>query len=847
MLKINDNIKQNKLALKKKLSDEKEQLKQEKLLEKEQLKQEKEQLKQEKLLEKQEKSRQKKLAKDTKDLIDKELEKKQEDTLTNTVNLLIDKQSINSNNKPIFQIISPPSEIVIKKIIHIADIHIRLSTRHAEYNKVFEEFYNELKIIVKYEPNCIVCLCGDLLESKDELKPDTILHTWNFLKNISQILPLIIISGNHDRIEQNDNKYDSIQAILDDRPITNIYYLQYTGVYIFNNIIFGINSIVDKLNLHIDQLNSIITENTTDIYNKYKQSEIKKVCLYHGAVENAKNNFSFIIPGARKLSDFGQYDYILLGDIHKFQYLNSEKNIAYCSSMISQNMSETDKYHGFLEWNILDGKSKYHILSNSHAFHKININEIIDTNYKLDIKLLEKNLSYIIGGTLKIESDEYYEDLIDKNSIKYQIEKFNPKISVWIAITYDCNKSIKPNDDIDISNVNTNIDILDTETSESDIIDTNLKIKNDQMDILIVKYLKERENISDDNLINVIIKYFKNITIDHSLIKTQSKYFNKEWKILWLSFDYMFGYGPNNVIDFTLYPNNEIIGILGDNAIGKSSLIDIITFLLFHKTCRDDTLKDIININSNKSQGIIIFESGKQKYMIQKLCYRDIRKKTQDSKLDIKMTMYEMNLTDNKNCFPLHGQYFKLVSLTEKDRHKTTDTLEILIGDLQNFILTSVLLQGNYGTFKSKDNKQKKEFLCKILNIDHFSNCEKDIIDHYKKLKNQYATINRSLENTSNMSIEEFNDKIKFLKEQTIPVLIDQTNYNDIEIIKLEKKISDLQCSLIIEDNDCIIKNNIDLDDVNKNISILSKQLNDLILENNYYLEKKRYNFNKLY
>ena len=119
-------------------------------------------------------------------------------------------------------------EIPIRKIIHIGDIHIRLAERHKEYNRVFDEFYKCLKRIKESEPNSLVCLCGDLLEKKDNLKPDTIIHTWNFLKNISDIFPLIIIAGNHDVIETNIDKTDSISAILKDRPMSNIYYLRDT-------------------------------------------------------------------------------------------------------------------------------------------------------------------------------------------------------------------------------------------------------------------------------------------------------------------------------------------------------------------------------------------------------------------------------------------------------------------------------------------------------------------------------------------------------------------------------------------------------------------------------------------
>jgi len=359
------------------------------------------------------------------------------------------------------------------------------------------------------------------------------------------------------------------------------------------------------------------------------------------------------------------------------------------------------------------------------------------------------------------------------------------------------------------------------------------------MDKLIKKYLLDKENITDNNLMNIIMEYFKKMTNTESGIgiNTGSKYFNKEWRILWLSFDYMFGYGPNNVIDFTKYPDNEIIGIFGNNAIGKSSLIDIITFLLYHKTCREDTLKDIININSNKSIGVIVFEANKQKYMIQKECYRDNKKKniTSGQQIKVEMTMYKLNQTDDQNMFHLHGKYYKLYSLTEKDRYKTTEALETLIGDLQNFILTSVLLQGNHGTFKSKDNKQKKEYLCRVLNIDHFSNCEKDIIDHYKKIKTQMAICKRTQENITNMSTQEINDKINTLQNQIIPIINEEINSNNELITNMEKQIYDSQTELIKIESSIIIKNMSDLDKTYNNILILEQQLSDIIRQKHLY------------
>ena len=738
--------------------------------------------------------------------IQKETEKIiRESTLLNTMCNLISEQSIENKYEPICMKIIHTGRI-IHKIIHIADIHIRLSSRHKEYEEVFEEFYNELVYIKISEPNCIVCLCGDLLESKDELKPDTIIHTWNFLKNISSIFPLILISGNHDRIEQNDNKIDSIQSIINERPIDNIHYLKDSGVYIYENIVFGVSSIVDKYTIHIDKLNSLLKDTYPQIY---ELPHIKKIGLYHGGVENATNNFNFILPHCKNISDFGSYDYILLGDIHKFQYLNKEKTIAYSSSMISQNFGETDSNHGYLEWDLTNNWSKFHILYNRYAFNKINLNKIININQYIDINLMKKYLPKLDSGYLKIEFEL---ESIKTSELKTQINNVYPKLSIMFNQIYDKNKSIKNEQNQKIEDV---------------LIPNN----NMNMNILIKEYLQNKEDISDNILIEKILEYFNKI-IDKSS-HNKIEYIGNEWKILFLSFDYMFGYGANNVIDFTKYPNNEIIGIFGDNAIGKSSLIDIISFMLYSKTTREDTLKDIININSDVSKGLIIIESGKKKYMIQKSCYKHSKTKTtrSNSQIQTKMFMYKLIPTLDTSCYKYNNEFYQLEALTEENRYKTTTILESIIGDLQNFILTSVLLQGANETFKNKDNKQKKEFLCKILNIDHYSTYEKEIVDENKRIKHQIIYQQKLIESISNESIQSLSDQNNEINYNILNSLIISRKDLSNLIIEKENEKSLLYSGLINLNQDIQINNDIDRNRVFDEVSEQNQLLDNLLLD----------------
>ena len=848
---------------KKKIQNIEKQLKENTKLEKENVKLEKQKIKENIKLEKENIKLGKENIKLEKIRLKKDEEdKKNELQLTENIERLtiaqqiianIEKLSLNANYKPNLQIIkSSITNIIISQIIHIADIHIKLISLHDEYNAIFELFYEDLKKIKLINQNCIICLCGDLLDSKDELKPDTIIHTWNFLKNMALIFPLIIISGNHDRIEQNDNKIDSIEAILCDRPIDNIYYLKNTGVYIYNNIIFGINSIVDKYNLHIDETNQIVANLYPEIYDKYVLNDIKKICLYHGTVCGSTTNENFLLNNSKNsnkkyksLNDFGNYDYILLGDIHKFQYLNEKKTIAYSSSMISQNITETDIFHGFLDWNIITGESNYKILHNINAHHSLNLSEYLNNSNntilimntvetdnllnlsnissnetinksKINYKLLDDKLSLIEGGKLKININDSYNNIYKKELESY-IKSKCPNLILDIRISYE-NISLK------------NQIYLKDENS--------LRIGNKEMNKMINNYLKDNEPLIADNEILIITEYFKQ-TIQKMNVKDHIETINN-WRILELSFDSMYGYGLNNIIDFTQYPRNEIIGLFGKNAVGKSSLIDIITFMLYSRAARSEsnTLpKDIININKVKSCGTLILEVNNIKYMIKKICYRN--KNTIEQSMELYKLLNNDN-KDNENVYIYNNEQYNLVSLTEKDRYKTTAILTDMIGDYETFITTSVLLQRNIRSFYDMSPKDKKKILYKILDIDYFSDYVQPITKLCSEINNEIKQINGEINGTTKLSISNINELIIKKKDllpdlnqkyknitETLIVLNDKKDNSTRELIRIDTNL------IIQNDNDLIKKTNL----LNKITTKQSEILLDINLLNDQIIK----------
>jgi len=278
------------------------------------------------------------------------------------------------------------------------------------------------------------------------------------------------------------------------------------------------------------------------------------------------------------------------------------------------------------------------------------------------------------------------------------------------------------------------------------------------------------------DIVEKVLEYLNKIILETKSIEKDIEYVNSDWKILWLSFDNMYGYGPNNVIDFTKYPNNEIVGIFGDNAIGKSSIIDIITYMLYSRSARDDAAnnpKDIVNVNSSVASGIIIIESNNIKYLIKRSCRRIVVSTTSKIMMKTSLMTYKMieanNMTDNSEKFKLHDKEYILQSLTEENRLCTDNVLVPIIGTYDNFITTSVLLQGNNKSFKNKTNPQKKDFLCQILKIEYFNKCESVINERFKALKTQFNTIKNISNNLNNLrSITDLNNELNDIDQQII-------------------------------------------------------------------------------
>ena len=130
----------------------------------------------------------------------------------------------------------------VKKIYHISDIQIRNLKRHKEYEQVFENLYDFIKQDTK---DAVVYIGGDIAHSKTDMSPELVDQLSRLFKSLSDIVPTLIIAGNHDCNLNNRSRLDVLQPIVDNLQHPNLHYLKDTGVYHVGDVGFAVLDVWD--------------------------------------------------------------------------------------------------------------------------------------------------------------------------------------------------------------------------------------------------------------------------------------------------------------------------------------------------------------------------------------------------------------------------------------------------------------------------------------------------------------------------------------------------------------------------------------------------------------------------
>ena len=664
----------------------------------------------------------------------------------------------------------------VTHIIHISDIHIRLYNRQKEYTDIFQKLFIKINDLLIKNPSQIIIITGDLLHSKNILSPESILITQQFLQKLASMATTFLIAGNHDALLTNNQREDSITAITKNMDIPNFYYLKYSGIYNYNNISIIVNSIIDNKWIYASDF--------------IKQDHISHtIALYHGCVGLCETGVGHRLRGEKLIEDFDGYDYVLLGDIHKFQFLDEkQKRIAYASSLIAQNFNEWNNPHGILQWDLFSQDHIYHEIPNNCGFFVFNLyNDIISIeNTVISIENIPQYIKHIESSlNLKLNINKCSQEFISR-------------------INYIVKNTVK---DVRIINnyVTDNVIEIKNEFMNSQNVQTMTHIE------LITQYLTESYKTISNEDIQFILNKYNDLQIDAEILHDREL---AHWDLIDIEFSNLFGYGADNYINFARFNSQTPIGIIAPNSHGKSSLIDIILFTLFTKFSRTrgtGISKDIININCNNFKTKIQFKIGAEKYIIIKEGKREQTDK-------IKIT---------KNEFYKIGIDNITIQLTDEDRKKTDKVITNLIGSYDDFIFTNVQLQNNTNSFKEMTDKERKEYLYKVLKLNVWNDIIKTIGDQLKPLRSSILFLEKSTENKSN---DDYIFKIEKIKNE-IELIEKKLNETKKEKLIIQKKVINNCSTEKYNINEILAENEklaINLSKKNTEISIIETKINEL-------------------
>tara|TARA_R110000851_G_scaffold16567_1_gene53804 strand:+ start:35997 stop:39059 length:3063 start_codon:yes stop_codon:yes gene_type:complete len=515
--------------------------------------------------------------------------------------------------------------------------------------------------IRQQKPDVIVH-CGDLAHTKVNLSPEYFDLATDFLKNLADIAPLIVIPGNHDGNLRNSARQDAITPLVVALDHPNITFLKDSGEHKFNDkVTFNVLSVFD-----------------TDNWIKPSDPTKINIALYHGSISGCETSLGWVMEhGENDVSIFEGFDFAMLGDIHKSnQIIDNDGKVRYCGSTVQQGFAEgIDK--GYLLWDIRtkeDFDVELHTFANPKPFITVELTKKGKIPKKTQVPKGAR-IRLVANNKLPMEA-------IRKASDVARL-RYKPDSLVFL------NKG-----GLILSSVHT-----------EDVTEQNLRDVQVQQG-LIRDYLKDY-NPSEEQLAEV---YALNERFNRTAEEDEEVARNVNWSLKELEWDNLFCYGENNKINFENI--RGLVGIFGKNFSGKSSIVDSLLYILFNSTSKNIRKNvDIINDHKQKGSGKAKIQVGTKLYTVERISEKYEKKLhnqvTIEARTDVKFSVVDLATGDKE-------------ILDGTDRNKTDAAIRHTFGTLEDFLLTSMSSQLGALTFISEGSTRRKEILAKFLDLEFF-------------------------------------------------------------------------------------------------------------------------------
>ena len=542
--------------------------------------------------------------------------------------------------------------------VHISDVHFRGLSRHDEYREAFEDLFAKAR---KLKPD-VIMIGGDVVHSKTQgISPELVdILVWWF-SSLAEIAPTHIILGNHDGLITNRDRQDAISPLVNALNNPRLHLYKKSGTYPTG--VPGYNWCV---------LSCFDEEGWPEV--KPVPGEVN-IALFHGAVRGSEIDSEYEIEGEVENNLFDKFDFGFLGDIHKFQYLDSAKKIAYPGSTLQQNYGE-DLEKGFLFWKI-ESKSEY-------------------TSKFIPVKNPAPFITLDWQGSV-MDTVQYAKKYPDRARFRIRHTESLPQAE--IKLLYSEMKEQKNATEIVFKfDSDLNAGAVDTTVNSGE----NHNYHNPDNIVQLIKQYYSNKQISPDNWEKISGK----ITKYCDEIGKSDPARNVKWTVNSMSFDNTFGYGKDNLINFDSL--SGVIGLFGRNRIGKSSIPGTLMYGLYNSSDRG-IVKNLHVINTRKGhcKVEIDFTVNGQQYRVER---QTVKNQNKSGEVSGKTHANIYQIMPNGSAKDISGE----------QRRDTDVMMQELIGTKEDFLLTSFASQGEMNNFIKQKSTFRKSVLANFLDLDIF-------------------------------------------------------------------------------------------------------------------------------
>ena len=629
----------------------------------------------------------------------------------------------------------------LSHIFHLSDLHIRNGdntfSRYEEYRQVFGETIVSLNSNIadlKLSFNdFIIVITGDIFHNKNVIGNYGLFIYREFIQLLSKIGRLYIISGNHDYDQSDPNKPSLVYSSTFDIP--NVFVLNTSTSFVIDDVGFSFVSINNTLDKYrnsgrIQDLPAfpIIAEHV-----KYK------VALFHGTFASAKLYNGKSIEetfNPYPLEWVKEFDYVLLGDIHKRQVFTYKKKTicGYSGSLIQQNFGEDIINHGYLIWNLGSSEASeinvYNDIGYINIVEDVSNNILIRTNggyteslysyIKENIQYFPKNLEIKAFTNINFQSLSIILNTFD---ISFRIvSKLNGSSNMVGA---DASAASAASAATDIQSDET-LSRLDTDY----LLDYFKKLLTPDKYKILLGIIKDKETLLFDiskypeDLHADCIKRNKDlepvINLCNATDDIQS--LKKSFVIKYLEWEGLLCYQNKCSINFKDLDAKTFM-IKGSNGTGKSAIYDILQLAIWATNNKFDTYSaGFINHNKDAGYTIIDIEIEDITYRI-KRCFNK------------KKGTFKIN---NKSSVLYKYNDLQKLDILKKDTACNAE-VKSLFGDINTFLSTSMITQSIDNDILSLNYKDTLATIDKAHNIQfiyHLYNLFKMAITKYKAFGN---------------------------------------------------------------------------------------------------------------